>query len=246
MDQQLRMKHVLVIAGTDSSGGAGLTRDTAVASELGCSVKPVVTCVTAQTDAAVHMIHQVPPQVVVAQIRAAFADTPPDAVKIGMIGAGECADAIATALASCNVPIVIDSVLKSSSGATLFRGDCLEQLFPMATLLTPNLGEAAILTQRSPATSDAEIATQACLLLQQGAQAVLIKGGHGRGAECTDHLFDAAGHWRFSMPRLPKSNRGTGCSLATAIACNLASGQDLHDACHLAKNHIQQWIGGPA
>jgi len=238
------VKRILVIAGTDSSGGAGLTRDTAVTVELGCIAKPVVTCVTAQTNTAVHLIHQVPLQTVVAQIKAAFADTPPDAVKIGMIGTDECADAIADALALCTVPIVIDPVLKSSSGATLFRGGRLERLFAMATLLTPNLIEAGTLTQRPPADSDVEIATQASLLREQGTQAVLIKGGHGRGAECTDHLYDATGHWQYGLPRLPKNKRGTGCSLATAIACNLASGQNLQDASNRGKEHIHRWIGG--
>jgi len=238
------MKRILVIAGTDSSGGAGLTRDTATAEELGCLVKPVVTCVTAQTNTAVHSIHQVPLQAVVAQIKAAFSDTPPDAVKIGMVGTDDCANAIADALAVCTVPIVIDPVLKSSSGATLLRGSCLERLFAMATLLTPNLIEAGTLTQRPSAFSDAEIAKQAHLLREQGTQAVLIKGGHGRGDECTDHLYDAAGHWQYRMPRLPKSKRGTGCALATAIACNLASGQNLQDASRRGKEHIHRWIDG--
>lgn len=236
------MKRILVIAGTDSSGGAGLTRDTAVATELGCCVKPVVTCVTAQTNAAVHVIHHVPPWVVAAQIETAFAEAPPDAVKIGMIATAECGAAIAKALADHAVPIVIDPVLKSSSGGRLFLGDHLQSIFALATLLTPNLGEAAALTHRPPAVCDQEIEIQAKLLQQQGAQAVLIKGGHGSGAQCTDHLFDAMGHWRCSLPRLMKNRRGTGCSLATAIACNLASGHSLQAATRRAKQHIHRWI----
>ena len=236
------MKRILVIAGTDSSGGAGLTRDTAVAGELGCAIKPVVTCVTAQTNSALLHIHQVPPQVVAAQIEAACADSPPDAIKIGMLGSADSADTVAVALADKDIPIVVDPVLKSSSGGALFLGESLQHIFSMATLLTPNLDEAAVLARSSVAVSEHDIAMQAEGLRHQGAQAVLIKGGHGEGDDCVDLLFQASQRHHFSAARLSKGRRGTGCSLATAIACHLAQGQDVQHAVARSKAYIHNWI----
>ncbi|MDF1671250.1 MAG: hydroxymethylpyrimidine/phosphomethylpyrimidine kinase [Roseovarius sp.] len=236
------MKHVLLIGGTDSSGGAGLTRDTAVTHDLGCLGKPVVTCVTAQTNMAVHLVHQMPGLVIVAQIDAAFADTPPDVIKIGMIGARQAADAIADALIPRNVPIILDPVLRASTGGTLSEDGVLKRLISMADLVTPNLEEASALTNRPFAGSDNEIATQAEILRRHGARAVLITGGHGRGYNCCDHLFDEMGHLRFCLPRLKRSKRGTGCSLATAVGCKMAQGQEIRDACCDAKKYLHSWI----
>ena len=237
------MKRILLIGGTDSSGGAGLTRDTAVAHDLGCLGKPVVTCVTAQTNAAVTLIHEVPTPVIMAQIKAAFADTPPDAIKIGMIGTRQVADAIAEALRSQDVPVVLDPVLHATSGGKLGEDGALKRLIAMAGLVTPNLEEAAILTDRSFADGDGEMALQAEKLRKQGARAVLIKGGHGSGDMCCDHLFDERGHGKYCLPRLGQNKRGTGCSLATALACKMAQGQELRDACGGAKQYLHRWIG---
>ncbi len=236
------MKRILLIGGTDSSGGAGLTRDTAVAHGLGCHSKPVVTCVTAQTDAEVQLIHQVPAPVIEAQIEAAFADTPPDAIKIGMVGTRLVADAIADALVHRDVPIVLDPVLRASSGGTLSVDGILKRLIAMADLVTPNLEEAAFLSNRSFAECDDEIAVQATTLRGQGARAALIKGGHSSDETCCDHLFDAVGYHRYCLPRLEQSKRGTGCSLATALACNMAQGQEVREACSGAKKYLHSWI----
>lgn len=236
------MKRVLLIGGTDSSGGAGLTRDASVAHEHGCLAKPVVTCVTAQTNAAVRMIHEVPASVIVAQIDAAFADTPLDTVKIGMVGTRIVAKAIGDTLKSRNVPIVLDPVLTSTSGSKLSDEGSLESLIAIATLMTPNLEEASRLCDRPVAHCDAELSLQAKLLRGQGANAVLLKGGHGRGDTCCDHLFDNAGHQLFCLPRLMSQRRGTGCSLATALACELAFGQRLRSACDRAKKYVHDWI----
>ncbi len=236
------MKRVLLIGGTDSSGGAGLARDIAVTNDYRHLAKPVVTCITAQTNTAVRLIHEVPAAVITAQINAAFADTPPDAIKVGMVGTGAAGDAITDALTSRNVPIVLDPVLKSSSGRTLSDAGSLQGLIAIATLLTPNLEEAARLSNRTFANCDAELSVQAEALRKKGAKAVLIKGGHGCGDICCDHLFDTLGRHRFCLPRLTLHKRGTGCSLATAVACELASDRPLRDACRRAKNYMQNWI----
>lgn len=238
------MRHILLIGGTDSSGGAGLTRDTGVAQALGCLGKPVVTCVTVQTQTAVKQIHQIPAPLIAAQIDAAFADTLPSAVKIGMVGTPLAADAIARALATRDIPIVLDPVLQASSGGRLGDTTALNRLIAMATLVTPNLDEAAALTRQPLAASEAAIAAQAARLHHHGARAVLIKGGHGQGAQSCDHLFEGQTHHRFCLPRLARNTRGTGCALATAIACELAAGRDLAGACRRAKSDLHRWIAG--
>ncbi|MEP2715046.1 hydroxymethylpyrimidine/phosphomethylpyrimidine kinase, partial [Pseudophaeobacter sp.] len=238
------MSRILVIAGTDSSGGAGLSRDIAMAASMGCSVSPVVTAVTVQTNAALIASHPVPPEIIGAQVRAAFAPggESPRAVKIGMIGTPEAARQLVQALPQ-GIPIVLDPVLKSSSGGELMTAETLRLLLERVTLLTPNLQESArlsaafappdmnaALTQPSTAepTQDPEtLHWQADQLRATGVQAVLIKGGHGRGTDSTDHLYASAGHSSFAAPRLPVEKRGTGCSLATAIACALAQGNCL-------------------
>lgn len=238
------MKTLLVIAGTDSSGGAGLTRDTATATTLGLQVKPVVTAVTAQSDGALHHCHPVPVAAIQTQFTAAFRDRPPDAVKIGMLATDDIVDAVADMLTYHPLPVVLDPVLKSSSGGVLLAGDGLRPLFPLVSLLTPNLDESAALTGRPFAETTSEIRHQAARLRASGASAVLIKGGHGTGSTCTDHLFRSTGHTAISAPRLPQTRRGTGCALATAIACYLAQGRTLDHACRLARRHVQVWLAG--
>ncbi|MEP2530742.1 hydroxymethylpyrimidine/phosphomethylpyrimidine kinase [Shimia sp.] len=236
------MKRVLLIGGTDSSGGAGLTRDCAVAHDLACFAKPVVTCVTAQTNSAVSAIHEMPASVIGSQIMAAFEDTPPDAVKIGMTGSQSATNAIADALTNRRVPVVLDPVLRASSGGTLGDSAALKCLFTIADIVTPNLDEAAILSNRPIADCEHDLALQAQELCAQGARVVLIKGGHGQGDMCCDHLFDTVGACRFCLPRLRQNKRGTGCSLATAVACHMANGQDTREACRNAKDYLHRWI----
>lgn len=236
-------KRILVIAGTDSSGGAGLTRDTTVAGELGCEVLPVVTAVTAQTHAGVMGICPMSAGFVRQQLDAAFTSGSFEAVKIGMLGAPEIADCVAEWLAQRRMPVVIDPVLRSSSGCDLAPAPLPRHLLARADLLTPNLPEAATLTGLPIAATDVQIAEQAQELLAMGAKAVLIKGGHGTGRRSVDHLFWASGHQTFSAARLRQGKRGTGCTLATAIACHLASGRDLVEACGSAKDFVQTWLG---
>lgn len=236
------MKRILVIAGTDSSGGAGLTRDASTAQSLGLQPLPAVTAVTAQTDGRVVAIETMRPQLITRQIEAALACGPVHAIKIGMLGTAEIAEAVAKAIRDCPAPVVLDPVLKASSGGELSSGTLPENLLRQTDLITPNLPEAAMLTGQPQARSKAQIANQAKQILATGARAVLIKGGHGGGAMSVDHLFAPFGHRAYSAPRHHVGKRGTGCTLATAIACHLALGHDLGDACKSAKDYVQAWL----
>ncbi len=243
MSLTLALTHtILVIGGSDSSGGAGISRDTATAAALGVEARPVLTAVTAQTDHAVTAIHPVPPELIAAQITAAR-EAPIGAVKIGMLGSEAAADAVARALSGGPAPVVIDPVLRASSGGVLTRTDRLPALFSRATLLTPNLPELAALTGTTQAGTEAEILRQARQLrAQSGAGAVLAKGGHFGGNESTDWLVTAEGATPLTAPRLATGRRGTGCALSTAIACRLAQGDPLLPACRSAKAVIHDWI----
>lgn len=236
------MTRVLVIAGTDSSGGAGLTRDVSVASALGITVSPVVTAVTAQTHKGLVAAELMPPGLVQSQITAALETARPEAIKIGMLGSSAIAEIVATTLAEQGLPIVLDPVLKSTSGGTLLQGGLPKALLSITTLITPNRPESAALTGLPEAADLAQITHQTRILQNLGARAVLIKGGHATGREATDHLFDGDTHHAMSAPRLDVQQRGTGCSLATAIACHLALGQDLKTACDLGKSHVHDWL----
>ena len=237
------MTRIMIIGGTDSSGGAGLSRDTAVAAALGYEVMPIVTAVTAQSDVQFMGAHPVPPEFVAMQIKAALAQGLPAAIKIGMLGSHDVALAVADALAGLHCPVVLDPVMKSTSGGVLMAGGLPQSLLSQTRLITPNLEEAATLSGTPQAKTDAALAAQANWFLAQGAQAVLIKGGHGAGQASVDHLFDGADHHPLQASRLAKGRRGTGCALATAIACQLAGGDDLRSACQAAKMYIHAWIG---
>ncbi|WP_027258283.1 bifunctional hydroxymethylpyrimidine kinase/phosphomethylpyrimidine kinase [Leisingera aquimarina] len=232
------MTAILAIGGTDSSGGAGLTRDTAMAAGLGAVVRPVVTAVTVQTDAAVLAIHPSTPQAVADQTQAALTAVPaPAAAKIGMLGSAAVASAVDAALPR-EMPIVLDPVLKATSGGRLMAADGFGALLKRAVLVTPNLAELEVLSG-----STGSIEAQAAVLLAQGCQAVLVKGGHGTGPQSIDVLCTGGGAvLRFAAQRLPGSKRGTGCSLATAITCHLANGESLAEACRLGKDAVHGWL----
>lgn len=238
----MNANRIMVIAGSDSSGGAGLSRDIAVAAELGVEVMPIVTAVTAQTHEAVAGTVPIPARFVRQQIEAARTSGEFQAIKIGMLGTVEVAECVADCLQHMPVPTVFDPVLKASSGGALMAGQVPRALLAQADLVTPNLEEAAVLTGRALAADFSTIAAQANGILQAGAGAVLVKGGHGGGEEATDHLFGACGHHAFPSPRLPVERRGTGCAFATTIACQLALGRGLVDACRLGKQRMQSWL----
>lgn len=237
---------MLVIAGTDSSGGAGLTRDVATLAHFGTEALCAVTAVTAQTDAAVTAVERLAPELVRAQIAAALATARVRAVKIGMLADAGIVAAVSEALPSREqAPLVLDPVLAASSGGELLdaagRAALRVRLLPRTTLLTPNVGEAAALLDAAPATDEAETIAQGRALCALGALAVLVKGGHARGPLAVDWLVTRAGGVEsFSAPRLPVDRRGTGCALASAIAAALAGGDALAAACDRAKRYVTE------
>lgn len=235
---------VLVIAGSDSSGGAGMVRDLQVLAACGCDALCAITAVTAQTHDQLISVHHVPPQVVRAQIRAAFESATIGAVKIGMLGTGATVTAVADSLPQDGaIPIVLDPVLLSSSAGVLLdaqgRAEMRARLLPLTTVLTPNIPEAASLCGMAPAASPEALLAQARTLLAMGPHAVLLKGGHGAGAEAVDLLLSAQSEPRWlASPRLEARCRGTGCALASAIAAALAGGSSVEAACTSAKRHV--------
>jgi hydroxymethylpyrimidine/phosphomethylpyrimidine kinase len=238
------VKHVLVIAGSDSSGGAGLTRDVETLTHFGVGALCALTAVTAQSDTAVTAIEVLPPAMVRAQIDAAFATRRIDAIKIGMLGTRAVVLAVAAALAAHPaVPVVLDPVVTSTSGTALLdaagQAALRESLLPRATLITPNIAEAAALLGVPQGSSEPQHLAQAEGLLALGARAVLLKGGHAAGATATDLLLiPGAPPQRLCAPRIAGDRRGTGCALASAIAAGLTGGQGLSQACTRAKQHV--------
>jgi hydroxymethylpyrimidine/phosphomethylpyrimidine kinase len=231
----------LTIAGSDSSGGAGIQADLKTFAALGVYGASVITALTAQNTRGVSGIHPVPSAFVTAQIDAVFGDLEVKAVKIGMVAQLEIIDAIAAALARWPAaPVVLDPVMVATSGDRLLSADAVAglrtKLIPRAALITPNLPEAAALLGEPVASGEAAIADQGKRLLALGCPAVLIKGGHGQGAESIDYLVTANGTIALPAPRLSTENtHGTGCSLSSAIAAGLAKGEALETAVRNAK-----------
>jgi hydroxymethylpyrimidine/phosphomethylpyrimidine kinase len=234
---------VLVIGGSDSSGGAGVARDLRTLSDLGMHGVAVVTAVTAQTHAAVRGMHMVPPDFIADQIAAALASNVVRAIKIGMLGTARAVETVAANLPRERVPVVLDPVLAASSGGRLLddngRSALIEHLLPRATLVTPNVPEIALLLGKPLSTDTATLERYGARLLELGPSAVLVKGGHGEGDEAIDLLLSkTADVITLRGPRLPGSLRGTGCALASAIAAGLARDQPIPAACREAKRYV--------
>jgi hydroxymethylpyrimidine/phosphomethylpyrimidine kinase len=234
----------LTIAGSDSSGGAGIQADLKTFAAFGVYGASVITALTAQNTQGVTGIHQVPADFVTAQIDAVFGDLDVKAVKIGMVSQRAAIEAIVAGLARWSPKhIVLDPVMVATSGDRLLVPDAVEalraKLIPRALLITPNLPEAAALLDEQIASSESQIESQGERLLAMGSRAVLIKGGHGQGAESIDYLFCKAGVVVLAAPRIAtKNTHGTGCSLSSAIAAGLAKGDDLETAIR----HAKSWV----
>ncbi len=233
----------LTIAGSDSSGGAGIEADLKTFSALGVYGACAITAVTAQNTKGVFAIHEVPADVIAAQIDAVFADLDVGAVKIGVLANVPAIDAVAAALGRYHPPnVVLDPVMIASSGERLLRESAfgaLRGLIRRARVITPNLPEAAALLDAPPARDEAEMRGQAEKLLARGAGAVLIKGGHASGPESVDLLVEAGGCLRLAAPRVAtKNTHGTGCTLASALAAGLAKGLSLDEAARQAKAYV--------
>lgn len=250
-NQQHSSKHyarVLTIAGSDSGGGAGIQADLKTFAALGCYGMTAITALTAQNTKGVQGIHGIPAEFLKAQIQSVMDDIGVDAIKIGMLHAPEIVDVVAWAIDHYQLKnVVLDPVMVATSGDRLIASETVQvlvrELFPRATLITPNLDEAVLLLGRD--ISDASVLESAGRdLLAMGARAVLLKGGHLPGDDLMDLLVQPnTPSERLSSRRIQSGNvHGTGCTLSSAIAAYLALGMGLSEAVHCARQFIVQAI----
>lgn len=236
----------LTIAGSDSSGGAGIQADLKTFTVLGVYGASVLTALTAQSTRGVSGILAVPPDFVREQIDAVAGDFAIGAVKTGMLNDRETVVAVANALKHHELrPLVVDPVIVATSGDTLLAPDAVQamrdELIPHADILTPNLHEAARLLDQPVAKDEAGMLAQARALLRLGCKAVVIKGGHGEGAEAVDLLVEADAVTRLALPRITTRNtHGTGCTFSAAIVANLAQGVPIKQAVSDAKRFVHE------
>ncbi len=235
----------LTIAGSDSCGGAGIQADIKTMSALGCYAASVITAVTVQNTMGVSAVHAVPPEIVAGQIRAVMDDIRPQAVKVGMVNDIDTINAIADTLAEYDIEhLVVDPVMVATSGARLMQDDAVEvfirKLMPLATLLTPNVPEAEVLSGIT-ITGKTSMDNAARIIQDKGCQSLLIKGGHIEGRKI-DRLYTTAGEEReYEAANVETRNtHGTGCTLSSAITSYLAIGYPIDDAVAAAK----EWLTG--
>jgi hydroxymethylpyrimidine/phosphomethylpyrimidine kinase len=238
--------NLLSIAGSDPSGGAGIQADLKTFAALGCYGMAAVTALTAQNTRGVTAVHVPPPAFAAAEIDAIFSDIRVDAVKLGMLADAEVVAIVADRLRAHGARhIVLDPVLVATSGDSLGAPGVVEAmqtaLLPLAEVITPNLPEAARLAGLPVATDIAEMRRTARRLVEAGARAALVKGGHLGGAEAIDILDDGREVLEMSAPRIATENtHGTGCTLSSAIAAYLAAGAPLAEAVRAAKAYLTE------
>lgn len=239
----------LSIAGSDSGGGAGLQADLRCFAALGVHGTCAVTAVTAQNTVGVRQVHAMAPEVVDDQLAAVIEDLRPVAVKTGMLASTAIMEVVGARAAAGSLPqLVVDPVMASSSGAWLLEEDAhlayLRLLFPFATVVTPNLPEAARLVGRDITSID-DMAAAARDLQRTGAQVVVVKGGHLPGADACDVVFDGTQLTLLRSERLTSANvAGTGCTFSAAITCYLAAGRSPMEAVSSAKHFVSRAIKG--
>ncbi len=241
----MKLKCCVTVAGSDSGGGAGIQADLKVFSAFGVYGASVVTAVTAQNTLGVRAVEEVSPEMVGAQLEAVLEDLGADAVKVGMVSSAGAIEAIAATLERCpHGPVVLDPLMVSKNGVRLLReeacGALVGRLFPLARLVTPNVPEAECLTgMRIVSREDMVRASEA--LLGLGAQAVLVKGGHFGGASSDDLLNDGGRlHWLGGERLAARHTHGTGCTLSSAIAAQVALGVPLPVSCASAKSYVRR------
>ena len=237
---------VLIIAGSDSGGGAGIQADIKTVTALGGYAATAITAITAQNTLGVHGVHAVPLAMIEAQARAVLTDIGADVIKTGMLGDKAVVRLVAGLIAEANLPAVIDPVMIAKGGAALLDADAIavvrERLVPLAALLTPNAPEAEALTGLSIASLDDQ-RRAGHALLTAGAKAVLMKGGHLPGARVVDLLITADGETAFEGERIAtRHTHGTGCTLASACATGLAQGLPLTAAVARAWDYVHEAI----
>jgi hydroxymethylpyrimidine/phosphomethylpyrimidine kinase len=230
----MSVPRALTIAGSDSGGGAGIQADLKAFAAAGVYGTSAIVALTAQNTVGVAAVHEVPAAFVVAQLEAVFSDIGVDAAKTGMLFSTPIIEAVADVLAGWEVPLVVDPVMVASSGAKLLRDDAVEALvrrvFPLATVVTPNLLEARMLTGSPAGVLRKELAER---LVEMGARAAIVTGGHGEDA--VDHLFDGRVHVEIPVERFDSdATHGAGCTHSATLAAGLAKGLPLVDAARAA------------
>ena len=236
---------VLIVAGSDSGGGAGIQADLKTVAALGGYGTTAITALTAQNTLGVFGVHPVPAEFVARQMRTVLEDIGADAIKIGMLGNGEVAEAVADVLETPlarDIPVVLDPVMGSTSGTVLLDNQGIEtlkrRLIPLAYLITPNLMEAEALTG-VPARDVEGMHRAASAILAAGGRNVLVKGGHLDGDAIVDLLVGADADQSFTHQRIPsRHTHGTGCTLASAVAVGLAQGVPLEEAVAQARDYL--------
>ena len=248
MPGRIRPGRLLIIAGSDSGGGAGIQADIKTATALGGYAMTAITALTAQNTLGVHGVLPVPPEFLRLQIECVLDDLGADAFKTGMLGSAALIEVVADCLGRHrDLPLVLDPVMVAKGGQRLLAEDAVASLkrtlLPLATLLTPNLPEAEALSgMRIDSVDDMHRVADALLTL--GVPAVLLKGGHLPGEEVTDLLATVEGCARFTAPRIDtRHTHGTGCTLASAVATGLAQGMELHAAVARARDYVRAAIG---
>ena len=249
----MNTRNVLIISGLDPSGGAGFIADIRLAEQLGCRAVGNVTALTEQNTKGVVAVHPVSPRELLAQLTTLLTDVEVHAVKLGMFGTDDVADAIAEALELTSAPVVWDPILAPTRGGVpLYIGNLATTIARMSrhvTVVTPNAIELSILTRRPLITDVASAHDAARALHGLGLDAVLVKGGHlsTSGGDATDSLITTRGDTHFPGERIALTEpiHGTGCALSTAIACRLALGDSLTEACRAAKMIVASRIASP-
>lgn len=244
----MSLPRLLIIAGSDSSGGAGIQADIKTASAFGVYAMTAITAVTAQNTKGVTAVHAIPPAVVREQIIACLKDIGADAIKTGMLANAAIVKIVAETLKEYapNIPLVVDPVMVSTSGSALLKPNAeksvIQHLIPLATLVTPNIPETKRLTGITR-TDKTSLSKAAAILRHMGAKAALIKGGHSTKATIDDVLVWQYGEDVYGFPRIKtRHTHGTGCTLASGIAANLAKGLPLPVAVAKAREYVQAAI----
>ncbi len=239
----MKIPKAMTIAGSDSGGGAGVQADLKTFAALGVYGASTLTAITAQNTVAVTAVHEIPTDVITAQIDAVLTDIGADAVKTGMLSSSDIIECVCEALEVHGVQrLVVDPVMIAKSGDALLREDAIgslrTRLLPLAMVVTPNIPEAEALTETT-IVSDADVRRAAEAIVGMGARSVVVKGGHREGP-ATDLFYDGK---EFTAPRFDTVNtHGTGCTFASAVAAGLARGMVVTDAVALAKDYVTEGI----
>lgn len=240
------MKRLLTIAGSDSGGGAGIQADLKTFHAFGCYGMSVLTAITAQNTLGVQGIESLPPEFVVLQLQSVVSDIGVDAAKTGMLSNAAIIHALAKKIRELEIPnLVVDPVMRAKGGDPLLRDDAqaalIEEIVPLAKVITPNLPEAEVLAGMSVQSKE-EMRKAAAIIHQRGAEHVLVKGGH-RKEDATDILFDGQEFTEFFSEHIASRNtHGTGCTYSAAIAANLAQGKTVKEAVAVSKKFITEAI----